>query len=615
MLSIYPNKYICQSTEVTGIFMEKIICDINNISFNTKRDYIVEKENSDYPLYIHKDLQECGIWKNIQLFKHCGNENKYFDFITTDNLTVSLKTSVSSSKICPATVGQVNLRNFNLHFGYDLLSKNDYKKLILEDTLIIINMYLKHLFICDILIYINFNQYNAILLENTKQLFFGKETNFSFSKNIENWNESNTCYILTNNNKLSIAEFQVHNNRDCLKCRFHFDNVLKYFSNQMNILHAQVYNLKLKYNISVIKKDKSVMPKEVKVFQTFNYIGSKTNLLNYIGNSIEKYINKDLKDINSFFDPFSGTGVVSYYLLSNGCKNVISNDIQHYAYIVSSVWTTYYINIDKTKQIIKDINELFTNTKVPEQVPENFYIYNNYTEKSVPSRLFFTKSNGYKIDIARQYIESLKDSLTLNEYNLLIKLLLYSATKVSNIASTYGAFLKKYKKSALNDIVLNIDFLSTLVNNSNVKHITYNRDIFELSNIETEVCYIDPPYNSRNYNNNYFVLDSISKYDNMSLRGKTGLRNEENNGAALFCSKIKALTQFEKLLEHINSKYIFISYSSQSILTKDQIVSLMEKKYTNIQCQEQKYPKFKSNKNTKQENLIEYLFCGTNKNF
>ena len=48
-----------------------------------------------------------------------------------------------------------------------------------------------------------------------------KKENFSFTKTLENWNESNTIkYSVSNNEKpISIGEFQVHKNRNCFKFR------------------------------------------------------------------------------------------------------------------------------------------------------------------------------------------------------------------------------------------------------------------------------------------------------------------------------------------------------------------------------------------------------------
>lgn len=357
------------------------------------------------------------------------------------------------------------------------------------------------------------------------------------------------------------------------------------------------------------------MPIEVNVFQTFNYIGSKTKLLNYIGESITEYTKKDLKNIDSFLDAFSGTGVVSYYMLKNGCKNVISNDIQHYAYTISSVWSDIDVDILKINKILLDINNMLVKIIKPIKSDKN-YIHNTYTPASKPERMYFTELNGYKIDITRMYIEKIAKDISYNEYKLLLKILLYSASNVANISSTYGAFLKKFKPNALKELVLKDNILETLVKSkSNTRHKTYNKDIFELLNEiktkEIEVCYLDSPYNSRNYSKNYFVLEAISKYDKSTVRGITGLRDQEIEGSKTFCSKVNTKNEFKKLFEQIKCKYLFMSYSSDSIVSKTDIISLLSENWKDIVCKEQDYKKFKSNKNTDDKQVIEYLFCAT----
>lgn len=304
--------------------------------------------------------------------------------------------------------------------------------------------------------------------------------------------------------------------------------------------------------------------------------------------------------------------VVSYYMLKNGCRNVISNDIQHYAYTISSIWSDIGIDILKIKNILSNINEILKKTVNPINSDEN-YIYKTYSPASNPPRMYFTELNGYKIDITRKYIENLKD-ITINEYKLLIKILLYSASNIANISSTYGAFLKKFKPNALKDLILKDNIIESLVKStSELIHKTYNKDIFDLlKEIKTnkiEVCYLDSPYNSRNYSKNYFVLEAISKYDKSTVRGITGLRDVEIEGSKTFCSKVNTKKEFQRLFENIKCKYLFMSYSSDSIVSKADIISLLSKNWTDIVCKEQDYKKFKSNKNTDDKQVIEYLFC------
>jgi hypothetical protein len=84
------------------------------------------------------------------------------------------------------------------------------------------------------------------------------------------------------------------------------------------------------------------------------------------------------------------------------------------------------------------------------------------------------------------------------EYKLLIKILLYAVTKVSNIASVYGSYLKYYKKCSLDKLYLDTKLIDKMNTRNDIEHASYNMNISNLLNINDlsgyEVVYIDPPY-------------------------------------------------------------------------------------------------------------------------
>ena len=67
-------------------------------------------------------------------------------------------------------------------------------------------------------------------------------------------------------------------------------------------------------------------------------------------------------------------------------------------------------------------------------------------------------------------------------------------------------------------------------------------------------------------------------------------------------------------MEKIKSKYIFISYSSESVVSKDDMIKMMEDAgWKDVICCEKEYQRFKSNRNNEelqQKNITEYIFCG-----
>ena len=227
--------------------------------------------------------------------------------------------------------------------------------------------------------------------------------------------------------------------------------------------------------------------------------------------------------------------------------------------------------------------------------------------------------NGYRVDKIRQEIISLREQSVINveEHNLLLKLLLYAVAGVSNIASVYGAYLKQYKKCALKDLVLDVNLIDSLVKSTDIDHDSKNKNIDDLLNEDDlsgyEVVYIDPPYvANRGYHDNYHLLETISRYDYPNIRGKTGLR--EFDTKSKFCSKKDALCEFKNVLVKIKSKYVFISYSSESIVSKENMISIMvDAGWKDVVCYEKEYQRFKSNRNSEesqQKMIVEYIFCG-----
>ena len=360
------------------------------------------------------------------------------------------------------------------------------------------------------------------------------------------------------------------------------------------------------------------MTTTIKMPPTFSYIGSKIKLTQFIGHNVCKYINKPLSQIQSFCDLFSGTSVVAFYFMQQGVKKVISNDIQHYSATISSVWTTKNIDVKKIKQIIADLNKLSTEITDTNIISSNKdFIYNTYSPASAENRMYFTKTNAFRIDKVRQNIEKWKEQLTTEEHNLLLKILLYAVVNISNNCSTYGAYLKDFQKKSRKTLVLKDDMLNLLINDAGIEHTTYNLDINRLLDendmSEIECCYLDSPYNNRSYSSNYFVLECVSKYHYPEVKGKTGLLVEDLQGSKSFTSKLSASKSFEDILSKIKSKYVFISYSSESIVKKEEMIQILYKtNWINVQCIEQPYKRYKSNKNCEQEkHVVEFLFCAT----
>lgn len=317
--------------------------------------------------------------------------------------------------------------------------------------------------------------------------------------------------------------------------------------------------------------------------QKFNYIGSKYSLLNFLDEIITQYKG----DI--FADIFAGTSIVSRHFKD---YKIITNDIEKYSYIISSAYLKKY-DINKINDIIEKINDGIN------FMPNNYFMFENYSENGKHNRLYFSESNGKKIDVIRQYIDTLY--LTEFEKNGLICSLMQAADKVSNCASVYGAFLKKLKKSAQKKMIL-----EPINNIGKSENVCYNMDANEvIKKIKGDILYLDPPYNHRQYSQNYHILNTIALYDNFEPRGITGQRNDNYSSNY---SKKSVGKSLDNLIENSDFKYIFMSYNNEGILTFEDIKSIFEK-YGKYEMETTEYRTYKSdnNRNNKSNNTIEYL--------
>jgi len=323
--------------------------------------------------------------------------------------------------------------------------------------------------------------------------------------------------------------------------------------------------------------------------QNRRYIGNKYKLIEWIFSVLEKEC-----DGKSFTDIFAGTGVVAS-VASKHFDEIILNDFLHSNYaIYKAFFDKGSYNADKIISIIKDYNNING-----EDLDENYFSV-NFGGK------YFSKNSARIIGFIRENIEENKEKLTEREYSMLIASLLYSVDKIANTVGHYDAY---FKKESIED-----NFFMRPIDPIEVKNtLIFREDANMLAKkIKTDIVYIDPPYNSRQYSRFYHVLETLTKWDKPELHG-VALKPEPENMSD-YC-RVTAKDKLNELVNDINARYLVVSYnntydsksnSSQNKITLEEIENILSKR-GKTKIFEKDYRHFNAG-NTDFDNHKEYLF-------
>ena len=294
------------------------------------------------------------------------------------------------------------------------------------------------------------------------------------------------------------------------------------------------------------------------------YIGCKAKLVDWIIDVIER----ETENVDSFCDIFAGTAVVSDKIIgSNNYKKVIIND---FLYSNNIIYKAFFgVGECDRNKLISKIEEY---NLVDSVLLEDNYFSNNFGGK------YFYLPVAKKIGYIRQNIEDIKVELTEKEYCVLIASLIYSIDRLANTLGHYEAYIKKEIKP--------VDLYLELIDYKECDNVLIYREDSNLlvRNIDADVFYVDPPYNSRQYSRFYHLYETLVKWDMPQLHGVAMKPKAENMSE--YCSS-RAVDAFSDLIFNIKSRYIVVSYnntynpkssSSKNKIALEEIKLILEKK-------------------------------------
>lgn len=307
------------------------------------------------------------------------------------------------------------------------------------------------------------------------------------------------------------------------------------------------------------------------------YYGNKTKLLPFIESSIER---QHLKKTATFVDLFAGTCSVGKYFKRQRYK-VISNDLLEFSHAMAKT----YIELNETPAFTKlldllhlrNVDEIinFLNT-----CGTNFqgFMYEHYCPHG--GRQYFSDTNALRIDTIRQLLHDWRAQNIINEaeFYYLLTSLLEAINLVSNVSGTYAAFLKKWDNRALKPLTLQRVQIIHGVEGC----LALRQDANELiNNLQADVLYLDPPYNTRQYTSNYFILELVAQgwFDDLpTIHGVCGQCNFDHLKSD-YAVTARAQNALQDLIEKINNvECVLLSYNNEGIIPISNIETIMREK-------------------------------------
>ena len=256
--------------------------------------------------------------------------------------------------------------------------------------------------------------------------------------------------------------------------------------------------------------------------------------------------------------------------------------------------------------IKNDLNGIISGLYAPE----------NDDDIKISDRVFYTRRNAMYIDTARQLIETLPQ----DAQNFFLAPLLSEASIHANTSGVFKGFYKNRETGigqfggkncdALSrikgDITLPFPVFSNFNSAAVICQGDSNKIIYELP--ETDLAYIDPPYNQHPYGSNYFMLNLIVDYVKpKNISRVSGIPCNWNRSD--YNKKAHSYNLFKKLTEEIKSKYLLISFNSEGFISHDEMVKLLNK-IGKLEVLETKYNVFKGsrNLNKREIHVKEFLY-------
>jgi DNA adenine methylase len=338
-------------------------------------------------------------------------------------------------------------------------------------------------------------------------------------------------------------------------------------------------------------------PKVLTKYPNTRYMGSKRKLVPTIAQIVSQ-----LKP-SSALDAFAGSGCVAYLFKEMGLQ-VTSNDFLKFSYHIANA----SIANSHTKLTEKDIAFLVNNKS-----GTHTFIQDKFKD------LYFSDEDNAFLDNLWWNINELKD-----EYQKSLAFAAISRACIKRRPRGMFAYTGFRYDDGRKDLMLSLkehfilavkEWNDTVFDNGKSCY-ALNKDVFDIKDESYDLVYIDPPYVSNHSDNDYtrryhFVEGFISYWQDEEIQEHTKTKKIVSHPSR-FSSKNTIYKAFDDLFDKFPKSTLLISYSSNSLPTKAEMIKLLKTHRKSVEMIEVDYKysfgthghKVGDNKNS----ASEYLF-------
>ncbi len=341
------------------------------------------------------------------------------------------------------------------------------------------------------------------------------------------------------------------------------------------------------------------LPPQVAKYPSTRYMGSKQKLLTEIWAVASQF------EFETAIDLFSGSGVVGYMLKSQG-KTVFSNDYMAMSYTFAKAMIE---NSDLT------LSQAEAMALLEPVEPIDHFVETRF------QGLYYSDDDNRLIDIIRSNIKAVRNPCKRAiAMTALIRACLKKRPRgiFTYIGHRYDDGRKDLLMTFQAQFLEAVESVNTAVFDNGRQNKARHGDAMTLQNQESGLVYIDPPYYSplsdNEYVRRYHFIEGLARdWQGVEIQEHTVTKKFKSYPTP-FSSRNGAADAFDKLFKHFRNSLIMVSYSSNSLPTLDEMVTILAKHKPHVEVVPVNYKYSFGNQGNKvgknKNDVQEYIFVG-----